>query len=345
MATKDDIIPKASGLKRGDSSADVRRLQGYLARYGYLDSPVLDEFGLSHEFAEPPPEKEGRFDDNTEAALVRLQEFFGLDATGTLTTETLELLQQPRCGVPDAPVTAVAGLAESTVKWTTNNLRWGLGTLTTDLTGAQVRSAVQTGFGLWSAVTPLTFTEATFASNPEIRIWWGATNHPPCPSAFGATTLAHAYYPPPNNGDLAGDAHFNTAYTWSVSNPATGIDLATVAGHEFGHSLGLAHSNVAGALMFPSYGGLQRFLHQDDITRIQALYGQQQLVTATIARVYTTPQSRNAWAMPTGMGWHKVRPTSTNGVTNTYATLVSARKAAATATIQITDGEITAAYR
>ncbi|MBJ8205864.1 matrixin family metalloprotease, partial [Bacillus cereus] len=85
--------------------------------------------------------------------------------------------------------------------------------------------------------------------------------------------LAHAYFPPPNSGSLAGDAHFDDGETWSISSPASGIDLITVAAHEFGHSLGLSHSNVRGSLMFPSYSGILRSLHQDDISGIQSIYG------------------------------------------------------------------------
>jgi predicted Zn-dependent protease len=47
----------------------------------------------------------------------------------------------------------------------------------------------------------------------------------------------------------------------------------TVAAHEIGHALGLGHSMVQASLMFKTYQGSHRFLHQDDITKIRNLYG------------------------------------------------------------------------
>ena len=37
--------------------------------------------------------------------------------------------------------------------------------------------------------------------------------------------------------------------------------------------VGLEHSAVRGALMFPTYGGVQRHLHRDNIDGIRVLYG------------------------------------------------------------------------
>ena len=51
-------------------------------------------------------------------------------------------------------------------------------------------------------------------------------------------------------------------------------DLETVALHEIGHILGLGHSSVEGAIMYPyiSSGATKLDLHHDDIHGIRALY-------------------------------------------------------------------------
>ena len=73
---------------------------------------------------------------------------------------------------------------------------------------------------------------------------------------------------------MSGDAHFDDdeTYTTGVSS---GINLDWVAVHEFGHSMGLEHSNVRESIMYPWYKGYipDIELTYDDIQGIEALYG------------------------------------------------------------------------
>jgi len=73
---------------------------------------------------------------------------------------------------------------------------------------------------------------------------------------------------------ISGDAHFDDD-EWFTVGRSDGINLDWVALHEFGHSLGLDHSNVQGSIMFPWYQGYKKTikLTEDDIFGIQGIYG------------------------------------------------------------------------
>ena len=260
------FVPQASNLKQGDKGDDVKRLQDYLTKFGFMESPSTEAFGLVKARVGAPPEQEGNFDKNTKQALTSFQRFYGLKATGKMDNATLELMSRPRCGFPDTADFVLEGR-----KWNKLAITYSYSEFTSDLSRAQVRSALTQAFNLWAAVTPLTFAEVT--SGADIVIRFVAGNHGDGSNFDGPSgVLAHGFYPPPNGGSLAGDVHFDEAEAWTVNLPPSGIDLVTVAGHEIGHALGLAHSNESSALMFAMYSGAHRNLVNDDIRGIQGIY-------------------------------------------------------------------------
>jgi hypothetical protein len=102
------------------------------------------------------------------------------------------------------------------------------------------------------------------------------------------TTTPHGFVPgsncpsyttpcPIGNCIVDVDVMFNPNQTFATSSPGNGqFDLQTVATHEFGHLLGLDHSNIAHSVMYP-YGdtsqvGVHSSLSTDDIAGIGHLY-------------------------------------------------------------------------
>lgn len=72
------------------------------------------------------------------------------------------------------------------------------------------------------------------------------------------------------------DVRFNNAFSWQNSSGCSGgFDLAGVSTHEFGHAVGLGHSDVQGATMYPSIGACDfsaSSLASDDRDGYSAIY-------------------------------------------------------------------------
>ncbi|XP_074788472.1 stromelysin-1-like [Athene noctua] len=197
-----------------------------------------------------------------------MQEFFGLEVTGNLDSDTLDLVQKRRCGFPDvARFSTFAG--ES--KWTKQVLTYRILNYTPDLHPADVNAAIKKALSVWSSVTPLKFIKKD-RGDADIMISFAARGHNDfIPFDGPGGSIAHAYAP---GKDFGGDAHFDEDETWTKSTEGT--NLFYVAAHEFGHSLGLFHSKDPNALMYPVYRKPDPSvfpLHQDDINGIQYLYG------------------------------------------------------------------------
>jgi len=254
----------AEGMKRGSSGAEIAAVQSFLTYFGYANLPNVGNL------------VEGEFDISLENALKRYQNFFSLDETGILDINTIQVMIQPRCGYPDFPTPAnkMTSFETTSSSWATLPVSYSIVSLSTQMSAQESIKAIQNAFALWENNCGVSFNEVRTDGN--ILISFGKSDHG-CPYPFDGPggTLAHAYAPPPNGGDFPGDAHFDEDESWSVNIPMQHgqIDFETQAAHEFGHSIGLNHSQVRTALMFPNYLGPHRHLDVDDINRAIALYG------------------------------------------------------------------------
>ncbi|XP_072332004.1 uncharacterized protein [Scyliorhinus torazame] len=127
--------------------------------------------------------------------------------------------------------------------------------------------------------------------------------------------LAHAFSPGPNIG---GDAHFDEDERWT--NTSSGINLMQVATHEFGHSLGLGHTNISGSVMFPFYTFVPQDsfgLSNDDIEGIQSLYGAAVGTGEARSKTSTQSPSQTSTQTPTQTSTQSPSLTSTQSPSQT----------------------------
>lgn len=199
-----------------------------------------------------------------------------------------------------------AGLGSATIDW---YLGWSDRPnegLLPGFTAQQLVNEITAAMATWSAVIDVAFnylgnsidnpTSDPFgtAAAPVLNIYWDADDHGDGfpfdgrwdPQDGTGSVFAHAWGPQdtlPAGGEIFdGNIHLDADELWVTSGaPSFGvgttldpvpIDIQSIVLHELGHSLGLAHSNAAGAAMNPFYFGPQRTLGQDDINSILQLY-------------------------------------------------------------------------
>jgi hypothetical protein len=121
----------------------------------------------------------------------------------------------------------------------------------------------------------------------------------------GSTVLGVTWY---STSQDEADMALNTSFSWhagstSCTNQTGKIDAQTVLLHENGHVVGLGHSTVESAVMYPTYGGARCQLHQDDIDGASSLYPGSSGPSPT--------PTRTATATPTATATLTATPTAT----------------------------------
>lgn len=276
-----DSFLKLKDCEFGQKVDGLAKIKQYFQRFGYINSSFSN-------FTDD-------FDDFLESALKTYQKNFNLNETGKLDGFTLQHVIKPRCGNPDivngttwmnSRKQTSSDLIHTVAHYSffPGNPRWPASK--TDLTyafepGNQLNDATKAvfakAFERWSEVTPLNFTEISAYSRADIKIGFFSGDHSdgePFDGVMGV--LAHAFSPPVGLFHLDGEENWVLDGNFlNAPSSLTAVDLESVAVHEIGHLLGLGHSSVEDAIMYPSLTSSSRKveLAADDILGIQELYG------------------------------------------------------------------------
>lgn len=274
------FIKGLQGCHKGDHVKGIHKLKKYLAEFGYL----------SHTHSKNHTHDGDDFDELLESALKTYQNNYHLKVTGELDTETVSEMMKTRCGVADI-INGTNWMQRGKKKHHGHHDHGSLHTVShysffpgsprwppskTHLTFAflpntptRARSPVAEAFAEWAAATHFQFTQTQDHTTADMTIAFHRRNHGDgAPFDGPGGTIAHAFAP------TRGWFHYDADEQYAVGAVQGAFDLKTVAIHEIGHLLGLGHSQVPEAIMYPSISqGVTKGLYQDDIQGINALYG------------------------------------------------------------------------
>ncbi|XP_019185238.1 PREDICTED: metalloendoproteinase 5-MMP-like [Ipomoea nil] len=258
------FIKPLQGSKKGDEVKGLYELKIYLKRFGYINN-------LPYNNTSP---EANYFSDQLESAVRTFQANFNLNSTGVLDSNTVSLMMKPRCGVPD-----IIGRRHRLVpqySFLPGNPRWpddknALSYAWGDGTPYEFVTSTKEALQQWSGWTRLSFNDQTDYNNADLKYHLFAGEHGDGQAFDGpGGIIAHSFQP------TEGICHLDSEESWAQVGPyyPYGVDIQSVVTHETGHLLGLGHSGVEAAVMYPyiGFGETKRVLDNDDIQGIKALY-------------------------------------------------------------------------
>ncbi|CAG9814162.1 unnamed protein product [Phaedon cochleariae] len=272
------LLTLSFAISTAENASDVKYATAFLERFGYADKNAITDLS---------------------SALIQFQERYNLSVSGELDETTLSLIKRTRCAIRDNDFTIHS-------KWNKTNVRCYY-----PQSNQIQRNAAKKPFDMWAGISMLKFEQVRRPAlqKPDITITFGNNRHfmrtncqgnTACPFNFDGrgTVLAHTFFPSENKDCL--EIHFDSDENWYFgveTPPGDGqVSFLMVLVHELGHALGLGHSSVNTAVMYPWYQAYRTDFDEDDRIAIEYLYGKKddRIYAKIPSSITTTPQNATA---------------------------------------------------
>lgn len=251
MAPPESELVRAALKDHDCSPTDLEFAITYLRHYGYLQD-------LTPDVARQLIKSSARW----------FQEVQGITPDGVVGPETLGVMLEPRCGLPDLMIF-------EQVRWKKNNLGLFVESYVPVLSRSDQDDLIKLACDDWSQYADVSFYRV--ASKREADIYVQAL-----PLDGPGRVLAQAQLPPGDDGPLFLQMDSREAvWVRALEGRPGEILFGPVFKHELGHNLGLGHSVSTGSrnvppsapVMHPRYSsGVVMLQRDDDIERIIAAY-------------------------------------------------------------------------